>query len=414
MGGGGNPRSQRKTVGSLNTGACFGTPFATRPTGWRPFCGNARFCRVPALTRMDVDTRENPMRHDSAIQCLFTTFFALPTALPAATLCVGDAAGLQGALHTAATNGDSSNTIKVRSGTYAAPTGGFFYSRSSGSASLDIEGGWNAGCTVQMPDASLTLLDGQSLTNVLDLADFVSIGTQVTVRYLDLRNGVAPGVPRALAIAVEGEFHVDHCRFKSNHADAPGSGNSLIYLNTVAGPIHFDNNVVSNNTAMGSDHVIAFDLGSGAGDVTFYINNNTIADNVFDTSTASSGAVLLRPDAHSLLANNILWGNGGREFAQNITVTPMMLNNDVDVLNVTPAAGSSGNLGRDPHFAGVSDHHLVSGTPLYNAGYAAPPGGFSTLDLDGNARVAFGAVDIGAYELQSIPDEIFKDGFDDG
>jgi hypothetical protein len=354
------------------------------------------------------------MRSNHAIAYLFAAFFVLPTSLHAATFCVGDAVALQGALHTAATNSDSSNTIKVRSGTYAAPTGGFFYSRASGTASVDIEGGWNAGCTVQTPDASLTLLDGQSLTNVLDLIDFVSMGTIVSVRYFDLRNGVSPGSPRALQVGIQGELHIDHCRFKSNHADAPNSGTSLIYLNTVAGPIHFDNNVIADNSAMGSDHLISFDLGAGAGDATFYINNNTIADNVFDTSSASSGAVLLRPNAHSLLANNILWGNGGREFAQNITVTPMMLNNDVDVLNVTPAAGSSGNLSLDPHFANVSDHHLVSGTPLYNAGYAAPPGGFGTLDLDGNPRVAFGAVDIGAYELQVVPDEIFTDGFDGG
>ncbi len=93
---------------------------------------------------------------------------------------------------------------------------------------------------------------------------------------------------------------------------------------------------------MTSTEIIHFDLGSGgANGVQFYMNGNTIADNAFDTTASSSGTLSFYPFLQISLANNILWGNGGNEFAQNIPLTPMMFNNDVDVLNVTPAAGSS-------------------------------------------------------------------------
>lgn len=340
--------------------------------------------------------------------------FAAIAPARAATFCVGTATDLQNAFTTAGNNGEG-NTIRLRSGTYLVPSGnGFFYNRVTGTGALDIEGGWDAGCTTQTPDASLTVLDGQSMYRVL----FVGVAgdplATVTLRYLTLLHGSTPanGFAAALVVIAPAELRVENCRLRLNHADEPGSSNAIATLSTVNGPVYFNNNVVANNSALGRNYLLGFDLGIGSTGATFYIVGNTIADNVFDASASGSGTLFLRPDADSVLVNNILWGNGGDEFNQNIPLTPLMVDNDVDFLNAFPAAGSSGNLSADPHFVGLNNHHLADGTPLFNAGNATPPGGLAAFDLDGNPRVQFGAVDIGAYELQAVPDTIFVDGFD--
>jgi hypothetical protein len=328
-----------------------------------------------------------------------------------ATFCVADGTALQNALNSANSNSES-DTINMQAGTYLAPANGFSY-HNTGSYSLDLEGGWNAGCITQTPDASLTVLDGQSQSIVLTASDFADPGGDLTIRYVSFLHGTSAGGSAALGAVAPGAVRIENCRFRLNNADAATATSGIIHTGTVRGPLYFINNVVANNSALGSDSVLQFDLNVGASTgVLFYINGNTVADNTYDSAAPISGTVFLRPDALGSLANNILWNNAGVEFLQNITIQPQLLNNDIDVLNVTPAAGSGGNLAVDPQFISATNHHLQATTPLFNAGFAAPPGGSSGYDLDGNLRIAFGAMDIGAYELQTEPDLIFVDGFD--
>jgi len=349
-----------------------------------------------------------------AIRLLFATAALCCARAEGATFCVSDAAGLQTALTSAAGNGDAQNTIKVRSGTYLASGSGFSHSRFSGTSSLDIEGGWNAGCTTQTPDTSLTVLDGQSTAPILSATNYLATGGDMTLRYLTFLHGAtaASSQAAALTLVARGFARVESCRFRLNQTDAAGAGYGTVHVAVVDGPIQFINNIVANNSALGSQFVAGFDFASGASTVVIQLNDNTIADNAFDTTDQTAGAVFLTPIATSSLANNILWGNGGAEFDQNITLTPLMLNNDVDVLNVTPGPGSGGNRNQNPQFVNVNNHHLQATSPLYNAGYNAPPGGDGAVDLDGNPRVQFGTIDIGAYEMQVQPDLIFVDGFD--
>jgi hypothetical protein len=53
--------------------------------------------------------------------------------------------------------------------------------------------------------------------------------------------------------------------------------------------------------------------------------------------------------------------------------------------------------------AASGDYRLQPGSPVVDAGSAAPVGGLPPVDADGNARVAGAAPDLGAYELGSAP-----------
>ncbi len=67
-----------------------------------------------------------------------------------------------------------------------------------------------------------------------------------------------------------------------------------------------------------------------------------------------------------------------------------------------PIFASSGNLTNPPVFANpaAGDYHLNAASPCINAGINSSSG--SPADLDGNPRIVGGAVDMGAYEFQSI------------
>jgi hypothetical protein len=70
-------------------------------------------------------------------------------------------------------------------------------------------------------------------------------------------------------------------------------------------------------------------------------------------------------------------------------------------------------IGVDPMFIDPTlfDYHLRIGSPAENMGDNDPPGGLSSVDLDGNPRIKDGIVDIGAFEGIA---EIFIDGFESG
>lgn len=76
---------------------------------------------------------------------------ALIAQLPvhAATFCVDDSATLASALATASLGNNQADDIRIKSGSYSAPLGGFRYEAAISDAnnSLQLSGGWSgAGC----------------------------------------------------------------------------------------------------------------------------------------------------------------------------------------------------------------------------------------------------------------------------
>ncbi|MEO7758294.1 MAG: hypothetical protein ABIS07_17075, partial [Dokdonella sp.] len=227
----------------------------------------------------------------------------------AATFCVSNAADLQAALGTASNNSEN-NTIRVVAGTYNSPSGGFFYFRTMGTFDLDLEGGWNTGCTIQTPKASLTTLDGQSTHVVLALfGNNAGVNGNLTLRYFNVYRGADQnGYSAALQMAAyDGDVRIESCRFRNN-VSGGSNGAGLLSIASHSGTITFAGNVVANNSAPTRPAVISFSLSNGLG--AMYINNNTIADNTFATSVEALGAIFIY---RATLSNNILINGGKRE-----------------------------------------------------------------------------------------------------
>jgi hypothetical protein len=310
----------------------------------------------------------------------------------AAVFCVGTATSLQNALATAATN-TQNNTIKVRAGTYRAPDAGFMYWRQSGSFNLDLEGGWNAGCTEQTEDASLTVLDGRSQHAIINFAVFGSHSTaRMTLRYFDMYHGVDQRGFSPIEIDTEaGSTRVENSRIRDNTSTDQYAPVASID-NYGGSNVYFLDNVVADNEGRRQAYLMQFAV-QGGGKV--YFNNNTVTANLFATLVPAEGTIGF---THASLANNILWANAGHpEIATQFA--PLLIDNDIDLFEVTPAAGSIGNIDADPRFLGPSNRRLHANSPACDAGDNTPPGTTRSIDLDGNPR-RVRTVDMGAYELQ--------------
>jgi hypothetical protein len=345
---------------------------------------------------------------------LFFLILSLATVLPlqAATFCVNSSAGLTAALTTAAANSQN-NVIKLQSGVYFSPIQGFNYLRGSGAFDLDFEGGWNPGCTAQSRNASDTVLDGQSDHAVLALSVYDGFGA-ITARYLSLVHGAGhANLGSALYASVSaGELRIENCNIYLNTTDTSDYSGIIIYLNTAKGAVYFRNNAVTDNLVLRSDAVIHFDVFNLVQfDTSYFITGNTIADNQFVTSTSDPSLLVLGPLGSFTLANNIIWNNG-RVFRNAFAPHPLLLNNDIDQGAVVADPASHGNVNVDPKFINPYNFRLQETSPLFNQGITLAPGGNAAVDLDGNPRYLFGGIEMGAYEEQVFPEEIFIGDFE--
>ncbi|MCC6561315.1 MAG: hypothetical protein IT478_08160, partial [Xanthomonadales bacterium] len=94
----------------------------------------------------------------------------------AATFCVANSAELAAALDAADSNG-ANDDVRVRSGSFTAPVGGFRYEADPSDAdnSLVLSGGWNgAGCVARTLGAGATLLTGIDQRDVLHVMNLNS------------------------------------------------------------------------------------------------------------------------------------------------------------------------------------------------------------------------------------------------
>ena len=275
---------------------------------------------------------------------------------------------------------------------------------------LDINGGYNSGCSVITENPALTILDGGGATRVFESE---SVSGDVSLRFLTFQNGKTgtnqkgAGVQMNINSTDQGPVIFDQNIVRDNHSTYIDGG-FLIAFNG-SGTLQFENNLVVGNSAdidQGAGTIV--DAGSGAN-----IINNTFAQNTvtnmpvseigglyFSVGTATSPP----PDT---MSNNIFWGNSGFDLATHA----VLVDNDYGTDYYTPDASSIGHYHVDPQFSSSTDFHLLPTSPLLGIGTLTPTGGLPSTDIEGHSRTSLdNKVDMGAYERG---DEIFKDGYED-
>ena len=188
------------------------------------------------------------------------------------------------------------------------------------------------------------------------------------------------------------------------NAAGGGSGGAGIYVRCNA--VVCDNNVFAGNNASCPGGGFYCSLSGDANTILRFVNNTVYGN----TSVNNGGGVCFAIGGnaeHLLVHNNTIWGNTAIN-GQDVYLTgygseKRLYNNNVhELFGLWDFAVS--NIDVAPLFVDAlrGNYRLRANSLCINAGNNAAPG-LPLVDLDGNARIADGVVDIGAYE-QSASD----------
>ncbi len=219
---------------------------------------------------------------------------------------------------------------------------------------------------------------------------------------------------------------LDHCTLSGNLAPDSGGGgvycsyggelNNCILANNLAydgGGVYCDGGGTLNNCTLTGNS--ANDNGGGAYcDYGGTLNNCALTGN----SASIDGGGAYSYDGGTL-NNCTLAGNSASDGGGALCVSGGTLNNCIVYFNTpganqnlrgsytandtcSPGLSGSGNIANDPQFVDkdAGDYHLRAGSPCVDTGTNAYAVG--SADLDGNARIVRGNVDMGAYEYQRL------------
>jgi hypothetical protein len=337
----------------------------------------------------------------STLQIAVATAIALTFAAraDAAEFCVKDAQGLKVALTLAQSNGED-DVIQLQAGTYTPAAASFVY-QSDEAHSLTIAGGYftlpeQASCAFQLSGAGFTMIEGGGIKAPL-YVDATAAESSIAVSNLTVRNAVSVNSVPPLHLVGAGAVTLENVVVRDNQVEAYaaqiGSSNSQVKVRNCA--------FVGNSATAPIVRAILVSANAGVTPaVTF--NNNTVAANV-----GMAGALFVG-SGDMMIANNVFWNNGDTDLLSDGSGSNTLSNTDYGSL--------SGNwindmnaLHVDPHFLASADFRLRADSLLRDAGDNSAPGGIGDWDAGGGARVVFGTVDIGAYE---VSDSIFQDGFE--
>lgn len=146
-------------------------------------------------------------------------------------------------------------------------------------------------------------------------------------------------------------------------------------------------NLIDNNVAAGSH-------GQGGGLFSVESSAAGLANTIANNTAADGGGVFASGASAPLLNSAIIWGNSATSHPTIFDGTGVMILTFCDIETIV---GGS-NLNVDPLFVDPlnRDFRLQAASPVINAGDPVLNPG--ATDLDGNARVQSGRIDIGAYE----------------
>ncbi len=329
----------------------------------------------------------------------------------AAVFCVTTPQELRDAF-VAAQNSTQNNTVKIARGSYNPGGTPFVYSKggSTTDGNLIVRGGFNADCSTQIPDPSLTVLDGAGASGVLYVRSGVGF---LTVEYLTVQNA-GPSISGPTGLHVQTDSAGITVRFnivRNNHSGPPPP----LRVVAGAGTLHFDNNLAYGNSldnSSGTNSVGTINI-SNQGSQT-YVTNNTISGNT-NTNTGfldAVGGVYFSGNSgvsNVHFSNNIFWGNSNYGLYINSANSSTLTDNNIGSTNADVSCCGNGSV--SPQFIDKDngDYRLGVNSPLLASGTTSPPGNLPLTDLKGNPRFYNGQVDRGAYERGDV---IFVNDFD--
>jgi hypothetical protein len=336
-----------------------------------------------------------------------------------AQFCVADGPGLAAALLAAGSDG-SDDVIRLRNGSHTVPAPADATSTwklvITDGRSVNLSGGWNAGCSTQSPDPGQTVLNAFAGRRVLDLS--VGSGAVNAVSVLNLRlTGGSAGPTGGAALAFSAPQAMASLyleRLVVNYNSAP-TGSSTVAV-TAPGGVRVRNSLFAFNVAGQAPALRVFGVGDQR-PASFEFANNTVVLNQAVTGGSNSSLIVRvsTPLQPAVWENNVFWDN------QHPADVPLAGTFDFELLGGLQRAnvaqrfeaapglpGPTPTRALDPRFAGGTDFSPRGDSPLRNAGVADPSLGLSSHDAAGQPRLGEGQVDIGALESPVL----FSDGFD--
>lgn len=342
---------------------------------------------------------------------LLISLLALSLPAQSETFCVGSAASFANALLLAQSN-NANDDIRLKAGTYPAPSGGFAMNVSE-PGETRISGGWKdrqigsliIPCDSQPHTAWQTTIDGQFAEPGLHI-NITAVTASLQIDRLTFANGVATlfggGLDVRYTPGHSTSVQIADSVFRNNHAGYGGGlrAEASDYLAVY-------NNLIALNSCEFDYCGALLTINDGG---VAHIVNNTIVDNTHLFATGLGG-LALSGAGNGGLTNNLAWGNTIADLILNDLALPfLMYNNAYGVLAGTPDMGSSGNLlGLDPGFEpGLFNYRLRRQSPLVDRGRSGLHVPYSDTDLDGLDRLIGPEIDIGAFEN----DVLFRYDFD--
>ena len=327
----------------------------------------------------------------------------------AATFCVSDSVGLESALQTAQTNGED-DFIQLAPGTYV-PSADRFQYASSENQSLTISGGFATAsgmppCSLQLQGAQWTRLDGAGSKIPLSVSMTGTSGS-VQVDDLTVQNGAAVGFVPPLNISGAGgwtgDITLDRVVVRNNQTTF-----AVASLGTDGGIVRVRNSAFFDNASSDATGIVVALLSNHAPPgMAILFDSNTVARNGVPATSTRAG-VNVSGMAGVELTNNIVWDNGGTDVRLSQGGSAQLDHNDIGSVGTNGVVTTTNPFHVDPKFAGPLDAQLAPTSPLRDVGLNPLSEDLGLWDAIGAARIVFGTIDVGAYEVQDV---IFADGF---
>ena len=332
----------------------------------------------------------------------------------ATTVCVSTTSALRSAMNAWQTASDQTYTIKLVQGDYLYPNIDYwsqpYY---GGNASLQLLGGYTAGCASRSVRATNTVLDGQQATH--DSSFQLNAAASILVEGITFRSFARNVVfysgssDASTSVVVRQVIGTD--LFGAASAQQTYGGFTVGGKST----IRVESSLFYNNH--GGDTASSLEVSGFDDNVIATVTNVTSADN------DSRGLQVRCFDCTGLMQvyNTILYNNVSGDLDTRATEPGSLVAISYSDFSAAKSVGtyaSISNINVDPKFENPQngDFTLLGNSPAINAG--APEylvyGGYGSRDLDAGARVVGSRIDMGAYEsaVNDLTTQIVTSGGD--